>query len=100
MRNRIAALVGVVVAGCLVASTGCVSKKAYQQSQDASEARVDAIESSVEANQRRLNDLPDIEVRIAESQYGHEASRVGVHTVRIASRLQVDLDVQHRRYRS
>ena len=37
--------------------------------------------------QRHLIDLPDFEVRIAESNYGHETRRVGVHTVRVASRL-------------
>jgi len=47
-------------------STGCVSKKAFRGSVDETAARIDSVESGVEANERRVGDMKtDTDSKIA-----------------------------------
>jgi len=57
MRTRTGALLAGLVAVALVASTGCVSKKMFRKNVEDSDTRVAAVESGVEANEKRIDDL-------------------------------------------
>lgn len=65
MKNR--ERIGVAVTLLAVAlSTACVTKKTYQKTQTETGARVDNVQSGVEANERRIGDLSkDTDARIA-----------------------------------
>ena len=56
MVNRKFAIVA-VVALALIVVPGCASKKMFKEHAEASDTRVTAVESGVEANQRRIEDL-------------------------------------------
>lgn len=63
MWNRIGTVIALVA---LVGSTACVTKKTYRKSQDETTARIDGVQSGVEANERRIGDLSrDTDTRIA-----------------------------------
>jgi outer membrane protein OmpA-like peptidoglycan-associated protein len=55
--------IGIHVAGfvtaALLVSTGCVTKTMFRKNNEATDARTSAVESAVEANERRLADLSD-----------------------------------------
>ena len=55
-RREAAIVVGILCVALLVAP-GCVSKKAYNSGMEDLDGRVVAVESAVEANQKRVNDL-------------------------------------------
>jgi len=51
----------------LIASTGCVSKKMFRRNVEETSTRVGTVESAVEANEKRINDLrEDTDTRIAD----------------------------------
>jgi len=59
-------LVALVVLG-LIASTGCVSKKMFRRNVEETSTRVGTVESAVEANEKRINDLrEDTDTRISD----------------------------------
>ncbi len=57
MRRSTAALMILLLAVALVASTGCVSKKLFRKNVEDTDARVASAESAIEANERRIGDL-------------------------------------------
>ena len=59
MPMRRQAVIAGLAAIALVAGTGCVSKKKFRSNAEAVDGRVAAVESGLEANERRINDLAD-----------------------------------------
>jgi len=57
MFRREAAIVGGILCVALLAAPGCVSKKSYSSGMEDLDGRVVAVESAVEANQKRVGDL-------------------------------------------
>ena len=57
MYKRQAAWVVGILCVAVLAAPGCVSKKAYESGMEDLDGRVVAVESAVEANQKRVNDL-------------------------------------------
>jgi len=57
MYRRESAIVVGILCMALLAAPGCVSKKAYSSGMEDLDGRVVAVESEVEANQKRINDL-------------------------------------------
>ncbi|MDX1388864.1 MAG: OmpA family protein [Acidobacteriota bacterium] len=90
MRKRISRLPVVVVAVALVASTGCVSKKVFRKNVEDTDAKVTAVESAVEANERRISDLSDeTDSRIAAvDKKAEEAVEIGSQAMSRASTAQ------------
>lgn len=67
MKSRSIALLAVVVALTLVASTGCVTKKLYRADVEESNQKMSTLESGIEANERRVSDLKtETDDRLAE----------------------------------
>jgi len=67
MLRRTVGPLAALVALTLLASTGCVSKKMFRKNVDETSTRVAAVESGVEANEKRIKDLrEDTDSRIAE----------------------------------
>jgi outer membrane protein OmpA-like peptidoglycan-associated protein len=62
-----------------VASTGCVSKKMFRKNVESNDTRVVAVETGIEANERRIKDLSDeTDSKIAElDQKTRKATEVG-----------------------
>ena len=59
MRRRWLLTAIVAVALLSVASTGCVSKKMFRKNVESNDTRVAAVETGVEANEKRIKDLSD-----------------------------------------
>lgn len=59
MPTRRQAVIAGLAAVALVAGTGCVSKKKFRNNAEAVDGRVAAVESGIEANERRINNLAD-----------------------------------------
>lgn len=57
MRKRQLALVGVLAIVALLLAPGCVSKKQYRSTTEATDAKLSSVEGAVEANERRIGDL-------------------------------------------
>ncbi len=56
-----------VVAAAATLSTGCVSKKLFRETTESTDSRVGAVESGVEENQRRIDDMrTETDKKIAE----------------------------------
>lgn len=67
MKSRSIALLAVVVALTLVASTGCVTKKLYRADLEENNQKVSTLESGIEENERRVADLKtETDDRLAE----------------------------------
>jgi len=67
MKSRSIALLAVVVALTLVASTGCVTKKLYRADLEENNQKVSTLESGIEENERRVSDLKtETDTRLAE----------------------------------
>ncbi len=90
MRKRSSGLVVVLVAFALVASTGCISKKVFRKNVEDTESKVTAVESAVEANERRIADLSDeTDSRIAAvDAKAEEAVEIGSQAMSRASTAQ------------
>jgi outer membrane protein OmpA-like peptidoglycan-associated protein len=72
-------VLAVIVALASVASTGCVSKKMFRKNTESNDTRVAAVETGIEANERRIKDLSDeTDSKIAElDQKTRKATEVG-----------------------
>lgn len=57
MRTRTSILLVLLVVVAVASSTGCVSKKMFRKNVEDSDTRVEAVESGVEANEKRIKDL-------------------------------------------
>ena len=57
MRMRGQALVAGLLAVAVIAGTGCVTKRRFRDNVEAVDGRIGSVESGVEANERRINDL-------------------------------------------
>ena len=57
MRRNTVAVMICVLAVVLVGATGCVSKGMFKKSNEDTDVRVQAVESGIEANERRIADL-------------------------------------------
>jgi outer membrane protein OmpA-like peptidoglycan-associated protein len=57
MFKRTGSLLLVFILVVLVASTGCVTKKVFRKNVEDTESRITGVESAVEANERRIEDL-------------------------------------------
>jgi len=67
MKSRSIALLAVVVALTLVASTGCVTKKLYRADVEENNQKMSTLESGIEDNERRVSDLKtETDTRLAE----------------------------------
>lgn len=67
MKSRSTALLAVVVALTLVASTGCITKKLYRADLEENNQKVTTLESGIEENERRVADLKtETDTRLAE----------------------------------
>jgi outer membrane protein OmpA-like peptidoglycan-associated protein len=67
MKSRSIALLAVVVALTLVASTGCVTKKLYRADVEENNQKMSTLESGIEENERRVSDLKtETDDRLAE----------------------------------
>ena len=94
MRKRNSGLVAVLVAFALVASTGCVSNKVFRKNVEDTESKVTAVESAVEANERRIADLgEETDSRIAAvDKKAEEAVEIGSQAMNRASTAQTTAD--------
>ena len=90
MGKRISGLVVVLVAFALIGSTGCVSNKVFRKNVEDTDAKVTAVESAVEANERRIADLSDeTDSRIAAvDAKAEEAVEIGSQAMSRASMAQ------------
>jgi outer membrane protein OmpA-like peptidoglycan-associated protein len=59
MQTKKMTVVAALAAVALIAAPGCVSKSMHKQHVEQEDARVSAVESGVEANERRISDLSD-----------------------------------------
>jgi outer membrane protein OmpA-like peptidoglycan-associated protein len=67
MKSRSVALLAVVVALALVASTGCVTKKLYRTDLEENNQKMSTLESGIENNEQRVADLKtETDTRLAE----------------------------------
>ncbi len=67
MKSRSIALLAVVVALTLVASTGCITKKLYRADLEENNQKVSTLESGIEENERRVADLKtETDTRLSE----------------------------------
>jgi len=67
MNKRTVAWIAVVALLATLGSTGCVSKKMFRKNVEETDQRVAGVESGVEANERRIEDLAtETDSRIAE----------------------------------
>ncbi len=67
MKSRSIALLAVVVALTLVASTGCVTKKLYRTDLEETNQKMSTLESGIEENEQRVGDLKtETDTRLAE----------------------------------
>jgi len=57
MKKRTVAIVVAIVLVAVVGSTGCVSKKMFRKNVDETDQRITGVESGVESNERRIDDL-------------------------------------------
>ena len=57
MRNGLSLTVAGIAALSLVAANGCVTKKAWRENVEATDARVKGVESGLEAQEKRTSDL-------------------------------------------
>lgn len=75
MRDRKIVIVASLALAALVVAPGCVSKKAFRNNTEATATRVDSVESAVEANEKRIDDLSsETDSRIAEVGAAAEAA--------------------------
>ncbi|HXV76052.1 MAG TPA: OmpA family protein [Candidatus Polarisedimenticolaceae bacterium] len=88
MRRRTMLMLAMLVAVASVASTGCVSKKMFRKNVEANDTRVAAVESGVEANERRIKDLSEeTDSKIAELDAKTErATEVGQSAMTVAEK--------------
>jgi outer membrane protein OmpA-like peptidoglycan-associated protein len=67
MRKRTSALLVVLLVVAVASSTGCVSKKMFRKNVEENDTRMAAVETGVEANEKRIKDLRgETDDRIAE----------------------------------
>jgi outer membrane protein OmpA-like peptidoglycan-associated protein len=86
MSTRKLAILACLAASALLISTGCVSKKAYRTEVEQTASRIDSVESGVEANQKRIDDLSsETDSKIAAVQREAQgAAEVGTKAMRRA----------------
>ena len=91
MKSRSIALLAVVVALTLVASTGCVTKKLYRADLEENNQKVTTLESGIEENERRVADLKtDTDTRLAElSGKTEKAVAIGSNAMTAAEEAKV-----------
>jgi len=79
MRRRTSVLLVLLVVVAVASSTGCVSKKMFRKNVDDNDTRVAAVETGVEANEKRIKDLKgDTDSRLAElDSKAERANEVG-----------------------
>ena len=94
MKHRSIALLAVVVALALVASTGCVTKKLYRQDAEESTQKMSSLESGIEDNEKRVTDLKsDTDTRLAQlSGKTEKAVTIGNNAMSAASTAQAAAD--------
>lgn len=91
MKHRSIALLAVVVALALVASTGCVTKKLYRQDAEETSQKMSSLESGIEDNEKRVTDLKsETDTRLAElSGKTEKAVSIGNNAMSAANSAQV-----------
>jgi len=91
MKSRSIALLAVVVALALVASTGCVTKKLYRADLEENNQKVTTLESGIEQNERRVADLKtETDTRLAElSGKTEKAVAIGSNAMTAAEEAKV-----------
>ena len=91
MKSRSIALLVVVVALTLVASTGCVTKKLYRADLEENNQKVTTLESGIEQNERRVADLKtETDTRLAElSGKTEKAVAIGSNAMTAAEEAKV-----------
>ena len=79
MRTRTSTLLVLLVVVAVASSTGCVSKKMFRKNVEENDTRVEAVESGVEANEKRIKDLRgETDSRLAElDSKAERANEVG-----------------------
>ena len=79
MRRRTNVLLVLLVVVAVASSTGCVSKKMFRKNVDDNDTRVAAVETGVEANEKRIKDLKgDTDSKLAElDSKAERANEVG-----------------------
>lgn len=79
MRRRTSILLVLLVAVAVASSTGCVSKKMFRKNVEDNDTRVAAVETGVEANEKRIKDLRgETDSKIAEiDSKAERANEVG-----------------------
>ena len=79
MRRRTSILLVLLVVVAVASSTGCVSKKMFRNNVEDNDTRVVAVESGVEANEKRIKDLRgETDSRLAElDSKAERANEVG-----------------------
>ncbi|MBD3867885.1 MAG: OmpA family protein [Acidobacteria bacterium] len=91
MKSRSIALLAVVVALTLVASTGCITKKLYRADLEENNQKVTTLESGIEENERRVADLKtETDTRLAElSGKTEKAVAIGSNAMTAAEEAKV-----------
>ena len=90
MRTRTSILLVLLVVVAVASSTGCVSKKMFRKNVEDSDTRVEAVESGVEANEKRIKDLRgETDSRLAEidskAERANEVGRTAMNRAEQAS---------------
>ena len=92
MRRRTSVLLVVLLAVAVGSSTGCVSKKMFRKNVEDSDTRVAAVETGVEANEKRIKDLKgETDSRLAElDSKAERANEVGRSAMNRAEQASVE----------
>ena len=90
MRRRTSVLLVLLVVVAVASSTGCVSKKMFRKNVDDNDTRVAAVETGVEANEKRIKDLRgDTDSKLAaidsKAQRANEVGRTAMTKAEQAS---------------
>jgi peptidoglycan-associated lipoprotein len=90
MRTRTSILLVLLVVVAVASSTGCVSKKMFRNNVEDNDTRVEAVETGVEANEKRIKDLRgETDSRLAEvdskAERANEVGRTAMNRAEQAS---------------
>lgn len=90
MRTRTSILLVLLVVVAVASSTGCVSKKMFRENVEDNDTRVEAVETGVEANEKRIKDLRgETDSRLAEvdskAERANEVGRTAMNRAEQAS---------------
>ena len=95
MSKRIAIVMALAAVLALTMTTGCVGKKLYREDMESTNQKISAVESGVEDNERRINDLKsETDSRVAEADAKAErAVEIGNNAMTMAEKAKQAADL-------